>query len=122
VVTASVIDEFGISRRAAALGTAVVIALLGILPATNLELLGLVDKIAGELLLVAGVLVISLLAGWVLPRQMIEELGEGASPFWKRQVPRIVAVLRWFVPPVIAIVLFFSGRETIAAIGAFLAG
>jgi len=122
VVTASVIDEFGVSRRAAALGTATVIALLGILPATNLDLLGLVDKIAGELLLVAGVLVISVLAGWVLRPEMIDELSAGASPFWQRQIPRIVSVLRWFVPPVIVVVLFFSLKETIAAIGAFLAG
>ena len=122
VVTASVIDEFGLSRRTAALGTATVIALLGILPATNLDLLGLVDKIAGELLLVAGVLVISILAGWVLRQEMVEELSTGASPFWKRQIPRIVSVLRWFVPPVIAVVLFFSFKETLGAIGAFLGG
>jgi len=122
VVTSSVIDEFGLTRRAAALGTATLIAALGILPATNLDLLGLVDKIAGELLLVAGVLLIAILAGWVLPREMNEELSQGASPFWKRQVPRIVAVLRWFVPPVIAVVLFFSLKETIAAIRAFLGG
>jgi NSS family neurotransmitter:Na+ symporter len=122
VVTASVIDEFGLSRRTAALGTATVIALLGILPATNLDLLGLADKIAGELMLVAGVLVISILAGWVLRSEMVEELSTGASPFWKRQIPRIVWVLRWFVPPVIVIVLLFSVKETIAAIGAFLNG
>ncbi len=79
VVTASVIDEFGLSRRTAALGTATVIALLGILPATNLDLLGLVDKIAGELMLVAGVLVISILAGWVLRSEMVEELSTGAG-------------------------------------------
>lgn len=122
VVTASVIDEFGLSRRTAALGTAAVIALVGILPATNLDLLGLIDKIAGELLLVAGVLVISLLAGWVLRPEMIDELTTGASPFWKAQVPRIVATLRWIVPPVIAVVLFFSLKETVAAIRAFGAG
>ena len=58
----------------------------------------------------------------VLRSEIVEELSEGASPFWKRQVPRIVFVLRWFVPPVIAVVLFFSLSETIAAIGAFLGG
>lgn len=119
VVTASVIDELNVSRRKAALGTATLIALLGILPAMNLDLLGLMDKIAGELLLVAGVLVISVQAGWVLRREMIDELSKGASPFWQRQVPRVVAVLRWFVPPVVAIVLLFSLKETIAAIRAF---
>jgi len=119
VVTSSVIDELKLSRRKAALGTATVIALLGILPAMNLDLLGLMDKIAGELLLVAGVLLISILAGWVLPRDMIDELTRGASPFWQRQAPRIVAVLRWLVPPVVAVILFVSLKETIAAIRAF---
>jgi neurotransmitter:Na+ symporter, NSS family len=119
VVTASVIDEFGLSRRTAALGAGVVITLLGVLPATSLDLLGLMDKIAGELMLVAGVLVISILAAWVLRAEMIDELSKGASPFWLRQVPRIVAVLRWFVPPIVAVILFFSLKETIAAIAAF---
>ena len=122
VVTASVIDEFGIGRRKAAAGTALVVAALGIMPATDLDLLGLTDKIAGELLLVIGVLLISLLAGWVLPAEMRDELAAGASPFWQRQVPRIVAVLRWFVPPVILVVLYFSLRGTIAAIAAFAGG
>ena len=49
-------------------------------------------------------------------------MSTGASSFWKRQIPRIVWVLRWFVPPVIVIVLLFSVKETIAAIGAFLNG
>ena len=119
VVAASVIDEFGISRRAAALGAGLVITLLGVLPATNLDLLGLMDKIAGELMLIAGVLVISILAAWILRRDVAEELATGASPFWKRQVPRIMAVLRWFVPPVVTVILFFSLKETIEAIAAF---
>jgi len=36
--------------------------MLGLPPATNLDLLGPMDKIAGELMLIAGVLVISILA------------------------------------------------------------
>jgi NSS family neurotransmitter:Na+ symporter len=122
VVTSSVIDEMRVSRREAALGTATAIALLGVLPAMDLDLLGLMDKIAGELLLVAGVLVIAILAGWVLRPEMVDELTRGASPFWRRQAPRVVAVLRWFVPPVIAIVLFFSLQETIAAVRSFTVG
>ena len=119
VVAASVIDEFGISRRTAALGAGAAITLLGILPATNLDLLGLMDKIAGELMLIAGVLVISILAAWILRHEVAEELAAGASPFWRRQVPRIMAVLRWFVPPVITVILLVSLKETIAAIVAF---
>jgi NSS family neurotransmitter:Na+ symporter len=116
VVAASVIDEFGVSRRKAALAAGVTITLVGVFPATNLDVLGLMDKIAGELLLVAGVLVIAILAAWVLRDEMLDELSKGASPFWRSQVPRILTVLRWFVPPVVAVILFFWLKETIAAI------
>jgi hypothetical protein len=33
-----------------------------------------------------------------------------------------MAVLRFLVPPIVAIVLFFSLRETIGAIGGFFSG
>jgi len=122
VVTASVMDEFGMRRRTAALVMGTVITLLGVLPAMDTDALGLMDKIAGEFLLLAGALALALLAGWRIPSEVRAELLEGASPFWQRQVPRIVAVLRFLVPPIVAIVLFFSLRETIAAVSAYLAG
>ncbi len=122
VVTASTIDEFGISRRKAALVTGLLITALGVLPALSTDLLGLMDKIAGELLLVAGALATAILAGWVVRDQVQSELTQGASAFWARQVPKIMAVLRFLVPPIVAIVLFFSLRETIGAIGGFFSG
>jgi len=122
VVTASVIDEFGVTRRKAALVMGAAITALGILPALDTDALGLMDKIAGEFLLLAGALALAVLAGWRVRTQVQEELCEGASPFWRRQVPRILSMLRWLVPPVVAVVLFFSLRETLAAIGAFVAG
>ena len=121
VVTASTIDEFGISRRKAALITGLLITALGVLPALSTDLLGLMDKIAGELLLVAGALATAILAGWVVRDQVQSELIQGASAFWARQVPKIMAVLRFLVPPIVAIVLYFSLRETIGAIGGFMA-
>jgi NSS family neurotransmitter:Na+ symporter len=122
VVTASVMDEFRWSRRKAALSTGTVITLLGIVPAMNTDALGLMDKIAGEFLLLAGGLVLALFAAWRLPDEVRDELLAGASPFWQRQVPRILAVLRYVVPPIVAIVLLFSLRETVAAVAAFLSG
>jgi hypothetical protein len=41
---------------------------------------------------------------------------------WRRQVARILLVLRWAVPPIVAIVLFFSLRETAAAVFGFFTG
>jgi len=122
VVTATVIEEMGLSRRKAALATGALITLLGILPAMDTDTLGLMDKIAGELLLVVGALAISLLAGWRIRDQIREELQTGAGPFWRRQVPRILAMLRWLVPPVVAVVLYFSLRETLATVSGYFAG
>jgi neurotransmitter:Na+ symporter, NSS family len=122
VVTSSVMDEFGMSRRSAALGAGVVIALLGILPAMDTDILGLMDKVAGELFLVIGTLGIAIFAGWVMKDQARDELIQGASPFWAAQVPRIITVLRYFVPVMVAIVLYFSILETVEAVQVFLAG
>lgn len=121
VVTASIIDEFRIPRKQAALGAGVVIALLGILPAMDTDLLGLMDKVAGELFLVIGTLGIALFAGWVMKDQARDELTQGASPFWAGQVPRILLVLKYFVPVMVAVVLYFSVVETVEAVQAFLA-
>jgi len=122
VVTASVMDEFGMSRRRAAIGTGALVTLIGIAPALDTDALGLMDKIAGELLLIAGGLALALLAAWKLRAEVREELLAGASPFWQRQVDRILAVLRWVVPPIVAIVLFFSVIETLSAVRGFFAG
>jgi NSS family neurotransmitter:Na+ symporter len=122
VVTASLMDETGMTRRKAALLTGAAITALGVVPAMDTEALGLLDKIAGELLLLAGGLILALFAAWLRPAEIRAELLEGASPFWQRQVPRIVVVLRYVAPPVVAVVLFSSLRETVAAVKDFLAG
>jgi len=122
VVTASVMDEFGMSRRRAAVIMGAAITVIGIAPAMDTDALGLMDKIAGEFLLILGGFALALLAGWKLRSEVRDELLAGASPFWQRQVPRILTVLRWVVPPIVAFVLIFSLRETAAAIIAFFSG
>jgi SNF family Na+-dependent transporter len=102
--------------------TGAAIAALGVLPALDTDTLGLMDKIAGETLLVAGALALAILAGWRIAGEVRDELLAGASPFWQRQVPRILFVLRWVVPPVVAIVLLFSLRETVTAVTDYLSG
>jgi NSS family neurotransmitter:Na+ symporter len=119
VVTASVMDECGISRRKAALGMGALITALGVIPAMDTAALGLLDKVAGEFLLLAGALALALLAGWRLRAEVQAELLQGASPFWQHQVPRILVALRFVVPPIVVAVLFVSMRETLAAAAAF---
>jgi SNF family Na+-dependent transporter len=84
--------------------------------------LGLMDKVVGELLLLAGGLVLAVFAGWHLRGPVREELLAGASPFWRRQVPWILLVLRFLVPAIVAVVLFFSLRGTLAAVAEVAAG
>lgn len=118
VVTATLIDERHVSRRKAAAGAGAVIAACGILPALNLDALGIMDQIAGELLLVVGSLVVALLVGWVARRPIEAELLRGASHYWAAQVPRILLVLRFIVPLIVAVVLYFSLRNSIEAVAA----
>jgi len=51
-----------------------------------------------------------------------EELLAGATAGWQRQVPRILWVLRWVVPAIVAVVLAFSLRGTLAAVAEFFGG
>jgi len=66
VVTASVMDEFGASRRKRHCRPARSLRLLGVVPALDTDALGLMDKIVGEFVLLAGGLILALFAGWRL--------------------------------------------------------
>lgn len=120
VVTSSVIDEYGILRRHAAMVMGTLIALFGILSATSLDVLGLVDQIAGDLFLVLGALMMSIFVGWFMKADPAQELRRGAGPILAPVVPAVVSLVRFVLPPVIAIVLVFSVRDAWAAFRAFL--
>ncbi len=105
VVVATAMDGLGWSRRRAALVLGLAIAALGVLPARDLEVLGLMDQFAGNFLLVTGGLMLSLFVGWGMedPIAEVEAGAEHVSWFhlWR-------ALLRWVVPTVLAAVLFYS--------------
>jgi len=48
----------------------------------SLDVLGLMDKIVGELLLLVGGLALALFAGWRIPAVVRDELLVGREPFW----------------------------------------
>jgi len=103
VVTSAGIDTLGLSRRSAALVGAVLITALGIAPALSLDTLDWMDKIAGNLLLVAGGLALAVFVGWVM-RDPMGEVAKGAEGVrwfglwqWLLRVP---------VPIVLAVVLY----------------
>jgi neurotransmitter:Na+ symporter, NSS family len=115
VVTSSIIDELGASRRNAAVTMGVLIALFGLLSAWSLDVLGLVDQVAGELLLAVGALMMSIFVGWVMKDPAAEML-RGAGPRFAGTVPTVVLLVKWLLPPVIAIVVWFQIVETWAVV------
>jgi len=111
VVTSSLMDTMKIGRKAAAVAAGVCSAAIGIVPAMSQEALGVLDKVVGELLVVTGALGMTVLVGWFM-EDPLAELLEGASPRFRRAAPRIIFVLRWVVPVVVAVVLWFSAKGT----------
>jgi NSS family neurotransmitter:Na+ symporter len=110
VVVASAIDTLGWTRHRAALLLGVAIAVLGVPAALDLDLLGAMDQVAGNLFLILGGLGLSLFVGWRM-EDPVAEVRQGAEG-----VPWFVlwrTLLRWVVPAVLAAVLFFSARDTI---------
>jgi NSS family neurotransmitter:Na+ symporter len=103
VVVASAIDSLGWTRRKAALTGGAAIAALGIAPALSLTALDWMDKIAGNVLLVAGGLALSIFVGWVMPDPM-GEVARGT------QGVRWFFLWRWLlrvpVPLVLAVILY----------------
>ncbi|HSJ15207.1 MAG TPA: sodium-dependent transporter [Longimicrobiales bacterium] len=115
VVTSSVIDRTGMSRRKAALLMGGIIAALGILPARDINVLGAMDAVASEIFLPLGGLAIAILAGWLL-RGREAEFFEGASPFIRSLSRGWIWTLRLVVPPLLIIVLYTTIPGGIAAI------
>ena len=106
-------DEFGLSRRKATLTAGLAVAAVGILPAMSSSFLGVLDKVAGEFLVVAGVLGMSFVVGWVM-KDPLSELQEGASPLFRRIAPGAIFTIRYIVPPLVAVIAWFSVRDTLA--------
>ncbi|MCE2392000.1 MAG: sodium-dependent transporter [Proteobacteria bacterium] len=102
VVVATSMDALGWPRRGATLAAGGLIAAVGILPALSVDSLSLMDRLAGELFLVFGGLLLAVFAGWFArsPR----EAGEREAPgeLWRGSWKWL---LRLPVPLVLAYVL-----------------
>jgi neurotransmitter:Na+ symporter, NSS family len=105
VVAATVIDESKLDRRKAALISGLVIAVLGIAPAANLDVLGAMDAVASEVFLPLGGLALALLVGWGPPSKRIETFIEGTSQGVASLMGGWLWTLRIIVPPFLVVVL-----------------
>jgi neurotransmitter:Na+ symporter, NSS family len=121
VVTSSIIDEFGISRRNAAVGMGILIALFGLFSAASLDVLTLVDQFAGELFLAVGALGMSIFVGWVM-KDPVLELARGASPGFQAVIPTAMVLVKYLLPVVIAIVLWLQIVATVEVVQEVLMG
>ncbi|MEN8159109.1 MAG: sodium-dependent transporter [Myxococcota bacterium] len=114
VVVASAIDRFGWSRRKAALSLGGTIAVLGLPSAASIDVLGLVDQIAGSVFLIAGGLGLSLFVGWRMPDPETEVLRGARHVPW---LPIWRFLLRFPVPlALLAILLGATLPDTLAAV------
>ncbi|HEX6309107.1 MAG TPA: sodium-dependent transporter [Longimicrobiales bacterium] len=118
VVVSSVIDEWKFDRRKASIVAGIIIALVGILPASDINILGAMDAIASEVFLPLGGLLISLLVGWGPAGRNIEVYAEGASPAVRAVMSGWLWTLRVAVPPLLVVVLYRTIPAGVAAVRA----
>ena len=93
-----------------------IIAILGLASAVNLNFLGVMDKLVGTVLLMLGGLLTSILVGYKIRDQAEAEIGEGmASPALRNAW---IGFMRYVIPPVLLVVMVFSFPGLIAAVKA----
>jgi NSS family neurotransmitter:Na+ symporter len=120
VVTASAIDEFKIHRKSAAIGAGIIITLVGLIPALNLDALGLIDRIT-EWFLAIGALGVTLFVGWRM-RDPQEEMLDGASGFFASIVPAVLVFVRFVMPLIILPVIIYTGMNLVNELRTVFAG
>jgi NSS family neurotransmitter:Na+ symporter len=119
VATAAAIDSLGWSRTRSAWIAGIAIAVLGIPSALNSDLIGFLFSLFGEVFLLFGGLMLSILCGWVWTRRAREEIEKGVSG--AAFVTLWIWLLRTVVPLVLVVVLWFSAKGVIASARALVA-
>lgn len=116
VVTSSLIDTWKLNRGTAALGSGLVIMLIGIPSAYNLNVLDLFDAVAGEFLLGVGAFFLAIFVGYRMKDPRSEVL-DGFNH--KGLVTGWYWVVRILAPIILAIVIYDRGRNVIGKIMGF---
>lgn len=120
VVVTAVIDGWGWPRRKATLVFGLVIAVLGLPSAYNLNFLDFTDKLVGQTFLMVGGLFTAVLVGYRIRPQAEAELAQGllhpgARAAW-------MSFIRYVVPPVMLVVLLFLIPEVWTKFRALIGG
>ena len=106
VPVSSLIDRLGWSRNQAVWVSSIIIFVVGLPAAFDLDLLGKMDAVFGGLLLIFGGLLLSILLGWVVPRRFDEDLTACSTPNAVKSMLKFM--LRWVAPPFVAFGLIVS--------------
>jgi len=101
-------ERQGVTRLGASIGVGFVLWMVGAGYVFGGEYLDFMDFMTEGLLLPLGGLLCAVFAGWILSRDMlVSELGEGmVMNVWR-------FLIRWFVPPFIALILVFGFMDKI---------
>ncbi len=110
VVVSTAIDQLGWERRRAALVLGAAVAALGIPAALDLDVLGKMDQLAGNVFLVFGGLMLALFVGWVM-KNPEAEARQGAEDVAWFGLWRLL--LRTVVPLLLLVVLWQSIQDLI---------
>jgi len=115
VAVSSVLDTWGGTRPRVAAVVGVLVAAVGVPVAFDLEVLGAMDQLAGNVFLILGGLALALFVGWGMESPE-RELEAGAGPvrwffLWR-------ALLRFVVPVVLLVVLASAIPATWSALAA----
>lgn len=112
VVASVLIDEFGLRRKSATLAAGAAAALVGLTAAMSSGALGILDKVAGELFVVIGVLGMAVLVGWWM-KTPSREIAAGSPPAVARLVPGAVFLIRFVIPPLLAVLAVVGIVDTV---------
>jgi len=105
VVVSSAIDRFGWRRRQAGILLGVAITLLGAPSAWSTDILGAVDQVANNILLLGGGLALSIFVGWVMVGPIEEASAGTAGVSWFGSWRNL---LRYAVPAFLLFVLVYD--------------
>jgi NSS family neurotransmitter:Na+ symporter len=114
VVVAAFVDKLGWTRKKAAIVMGGVITLVGVPSAFNLNFLGAIDQVVGQMLLIVGGLFTAIFVGYKILPQADAELALGLENEMLRK--GWAALIRYVIPVILVLVLYFSIPTVWAAV------
>lgn len=121
VVVSALIDEWRIPRRTAAIGAGILITLIGLWPAADLNALGAIDAVVSNIFLPVGALGTALFVGWLM-KNPIDEVAHGAADGLRPWLKGWLWTLRIVVPILLVLVLSSSLPATREALAGLFGG